>query len=42
MDDTNKRNMELRLLFVMELFAHLTDEQQQFIIDQIISLLSEE
>ncbi len=42
MDDNSKKNMELRLLFAMELFAHLTEEQQQLIIDQIISLLSEE
>ena len=37
-----KKRAELRLLFAMELFAHLTAEQQQFIIDRIISLLSEE
>lgn len=33
---------ELRVLFVMELFSHLKAEQQQRIIDLIISLLSEE
>lgn len=36
------KSAELRLLFAMELFAHLTAEQQQLVIDQIICLLSDE
>lgn len=42
MHDKEKKNAELRLLLAMELFTHLTAEQQQFIIDRIICLLSEE
>ena len=42
MMNDEKKTAELRLLFAMELFAHLTAEQQQIVIDQIICLLSEE
>lgn len=42
MNDKQDKNAELRLLFAMELFAHLTPEQQQAVIDQIVSLLSDE
>ena len=42
MHDKEKKNAELRLLFAMELFAHLTAEQQQAVIEKIISLLSDE
>lgn len=42
MNDKQKQDAELRLLFAMELFAHLTAEQQQAVIEKIISLLSDE
>ncbi len=42
MHDEIKSAEELRLILVTELFAHLTAEQQQQIIDQIICLLSDE
>ena len=40
MNEEENKKAELRLLFAMELFANLTAEQQQAIIDQIICLLS--
>ena len=40
MNDKQK-DAELRLLFAMELFVHLTPEQQQAVIEKIISLLSD-
>jgi len=42
MQDKEKKNAELRLLLAMELFSKLPADQQQYITDLIIFLLSEE
>lgn len=42
MHTQKNEHSELRLLFVMELFAHLNEVHQKRIIDLIIFLLSEE
>ena len=39
--DAEKKQMELRTFFAMELFSKLAASQQQFIIDLIKFLLSE-
>lgn len=40
MRNAKNKQMELRILFAMELFAKLSPAQQQTIIDRIIFLLS--